>query len=312
VTVAQPVPLEVEDFLTWLSAERGRSANTLSAYRRDLRRYLSWLDEQDHALADVSRADLERYVAALRDEGLAPSTVARAMVAVRSLHRFLVDEDYRDDDPGADFDMPRVPAGLPKALTEAEIEGLLDAVVGDEPSARRDRAILEVLYGTGLRISELTGLSLSDVDLGDGLLRAFGKGSRERVVPLGRMAREALGEWLGPGGRPDMEPERWARRDDAEAVFINKRGGRLSRQGAWAVVRRYGDEVGLGSRLTPHVLRHSCATHLLDHGADIRAVQELLGHASVSTTQVYTLVSTERLWEVYRSAHPRAQGPPGR
>lgn len=312
MTATAVLPLEVEDFLTWLRAEQGRSANTLAAYRRDLRRYLAWLEDVGCTLAQVSRADLEQYVAALRAEGLAPSTVARALVAVRSLHRFLVDESYLDEDPGADFDMPRVPAGLPKALTEAEIERLLDAVVGDEPTARRDRAILEVLYGTGLRISELTGLSLPDVDLSDGLLRAFGKGARERVVPLGRLAREALASWLGVGGRTEMEPERWARRDDAEAVFLNRRGGRLSRQGAWAVVRRYGDEVGLGDRLTPHVLRHSCATHLLDHGADIRAVQELLGHASVSTTQVYTLVSTERLWEVYRSAHPRAMGPSGR
>jgi integrase/recombinase XerD len=308
VTATGTVPLEVEDFLTWLRAEQGRSPNTLAAYKRDLRRYLTYLDEQGSGLGDVTRADLERYVGALRDEGLAPSTVARSLVAVRSLHRFLVDEGYLDVDPGADFEMPRVPAGLPKALSEAEIERLLDAVVGDEPMARRDRAILEVLYGTGLRISELTGLSLPDVDLGDGLLRAFGKGSRERVVPLGRLAREALAAWLDVGGRPAMEPERWARRDDAEAVFLNQRGGRLSRQGAWAVVRRYGDAVGLGARLTPHVLRHSCATHLLDHGADIRAVQELLGHASVSTTQVYTLVSTDRLWEVYRSAHPRAGG----
>jgi integrase/recombinase XerD len=294
--------------LTWLRAEQGRSANTLAAYQRDLRRYLGYLEARDRSLDDVTRADLEQYVAWLRAEGLAPSTVARSLVSVRSLHRFLLDEGHRDDDPGADLDVPRASASLPKALSEREVESLLDAVAGDDPVARRDRAILEVLYGTGLRISELTGLSLPDIDLADGLLRAFGKGAKERVVPLGSMARAALDSWLGPGGRPGMEPERWARRDDAEAVFLNKRGGRLSRQGAWAVVRRYGDQVGLGPRLTPHVLRHSCATHLLDHGADIRAVQELLGHASVSTTQIYTLVSTERLWQAYRDAHPRAHG----
>ncbi len=159
----------------------------------------------------------------------------------------------------------------------------------------------------GLRISELVGLSLNDVDLDAGLIRAFGKGAKERIVPVGSHATRAIVAWLGPGGRPELEPERWARRGDQEALLLNTRGGRLSRQGAWTVVRRAGDRVGLGDRLSPHVLRHSCATHMLDHGADIRTVQELLGHASISTTQVYTLVSTERLAEAYRSAHPRAR-----
>jgi integrase/recombinase XerD len=196
---------------------------------------------------------------------------------------------------------------LPKALAEDEVERLLGAVVGEDAVARRDRAILEVLYGTGLRISELVGLSITDVSLDEGLLRAYGKGSKERVVPIGRLAGEALIAWLSPSGRGALTPERWPRRGDAEAVFLNARGGRLSRQGAWGIVRRYGDKVGLGARLTPHVLRHSCATHMLDHGADIRAVQELLGHASISTTQVYTKVSTERLRLVYEQAHPRAK-----
>jgi integrase/recombinase XerD len=245
-------------------------------------------------------------VADLRAGPLAPATVARAVVAVRSLHRFLADEGRAPADPGADVASPRVPAGLPKALTEDEVAALLGAVVGDDPGARRDRAILEVLYGTGVRISELVGLRLGDLDLESALLRAFGKGSKERVVPVGRHAVAALGDWLGPGGRPALVPERWARRGDAEAVFLNKRGGRLTRQGAWLVVRRWGSEVGLDGKLTPHVLRHSCATHMLDHGADLRAVQEMLGHASVSTTQVYTKVSIERMFASYRAAHPRA------
>ncbi len=305
---ATTVPVEMEDFLVWMAAEQRRSPTTIASYRRDLRRFDAYLEEHGLVLIAVTPADLERFVAVLRAEGKAPSSVARNLVAVRSLYRFLRDEGYPEDDPGADVEVPRVPAGLPKALSEAEIAGLLDSVTGDEPLDRRDRAILEVLYGTGLRISELVGLSLGDLDLAEGLLRAFGKGAKERVVPLGRLARESLVAWLGPGGRPAMEPERWARRDDAEAVFLNQRGGRLSRQGAYLVVRHRGDAVGLGARLTPHVLRHSCATHLLDHGADIRAVQELLGHASVSTTQVYTLVSTDRLWDAYHSAHPRAGG----
>jgi integrase/recombinase XerD len=191
-----------------------------------------------------------------------------------------------------------VPQGLPKALSEQDVTTLLGAVTGDDAVARRDRAILELLYGTGVRISELVTLSLPDLALDEGVARVLGKGAKQRVVPVGRCARQALRDWLSPSGRGALAPERWARRADAEAVFLNARGGRLS---------RHGDRVGLGARLTPHVLRHSCATHMLDHGADIRVVQELLGHASIATTQVYTRVSTERLREVYDQAHPRAR-----
>ena len=274
-----------------------------------------WLDADGRSLEDVSEPDVERYVAQLRSEGRAPASVARALVSVRTLHRFLADEGRLAGDPAAFVAPPKVPQGLPKPLTEDEVRSLLGAVVGDEPAVRRDRALLELLYGTGARISEACGLSLGDLDLDASLVRLFGKGSKERVVPVGRFAREALAAWLAPGGRDRLVADRGGRptgakrttRHDAEAVFLNQRGGRLSRQGAWAIVRRYGDLVGLGDRLSPHVLRHSCATHLLDHGADIRVVQELLGHASISTTQVYTKVSTERLREVYDAAHPRAQ-----
>jgi integrase/recombinase XerD len=299
------LPIEVEDFLTWLSVEQGRAPNTVTAYRRDLVHYLAALGASPD-LATVDASTIRSYLTSLRSEGRAPATVARAFVSIRSMHRFLVAEGYVDRDPSAEVEAPRTPKGLPKALREDEVERLLDAVTGDGPVERRDRAILEVLYGTGIRISELIGLSLGDVDLDARLVRAFGKGSKERLVPLGRVAREALVAWLQPAGRGALVPEQWARRGDAEAVFLNQRGGRLSRQGAWGVVRRYGEQVGLGDRLSPHVLRHSCATHMIDHGADIRAVQEILGHASISTTQVYTLVSTERLWQVYREAHPRA------
>jgi integrase/recombinase XerD len=306
------LPLEAEEFLTWLAAERGRSANTLSAYRRDLRAYWSWLRARDPVARGapagfdaVEEADVAAYVAHLRT-AKSPASVARALVSVRGLHRFLAEEGLTRADPTAHVEPPRVPQSLPKALSEDEVESLLGAVVGDDAVARRDRAILEVLYGTGVRISELVGLSLADVDLDGSLLRVFGKGAKERVVPIGRCAGQALAAWLDPGGRPALAPARWARRGDAEAVFLNARGGRLTRQGAWGIVRRHAGTVGLAARLTPHVLRHSCATHMLDRGADIRAVQELLGHASISTTQVYTKVTTERLWKVYESAHPRA------
>ena len=303
----QDLPLDVEEFLIWLAAERGRSANTLAAYRRDLTSYCAWLRSTGRTLQSVTPPDLDAYVGELRGRGLAPSSVKRATVAVRSLHRFRSDEGMAETDPSVGVETPRVPAGLPKALTEAEVERLLEQVEGDAAIARRDRAILEVLYGTGARISEVCALGLGDVDLDAGLLRLFGKGSKERVVPLGRFARVALMAWLDDVGRGVIAPEQFARRTDADAVFLNARGGRLSRQGAWMVVRKYGDAAGLGDRLTPHVLRHSCATHMLDHGADIRAVQELLGHASITTTQVYTMVSNERLFTVYDEAHPRAR-----
>lgn len=305
--MTQPLPLELEEFLSWLGVERGRSANTLAAYRRDLAAYHEFLAGRRLTPATVTEPVVEDYLAFLRAAGRAPASVARALVSVRSLHRFLEDEGHMATNPAGDVQRPRVPSGLPKALSEAEVLSLLSAVTGDEAVARRDRAILEVLYGCGLRVSELVGLSLADLDLGAHLLRAFGKGSKERVVPVGRMAGDALAAWLRPGGRDEFVPARWARRGDAEAVFLNTRGGRLSRQGAWGIVRRHGDAVGLGDRLSPHVLRHSCATHMLDHGADIRVVQELLGHASISTTQVYTKVSATRLRQIYESAHPRAK-----
>ncbi|MEP6661663.1 MAG: site-specific tyrosine recombinase XerD [Acidimicrobiales bacterium] len=296
---------EREEFLSWLAVEKGRRPNTLAAYRRDLVVYAEWLGERE--LADVSETDIELFVGALRDSGRAPASVARTLVAVRALHRFAASEGGLTTDPTVDVALPRVPAGLPKPLSEGDVTMLLDSVVGREPADQRDRAVLETLYATGMRISELVGLSLGAVDLDQCLLRVLGKGAKERIVPIGQAARRALSDWLSPAGRGALEPARWARRGDAEAVFLNRRGGRLSRQGAWGIVRHYGDRVGLTDRLSPHVLRHSCATHLLDHGADLRVVQELLGHASISTTQVYTKVSQERLRVVYDRAHPRAR-----
>jgi integrase/recombinase XerD len=300
--MAAPLPLAAEEFLSWLAVEKGRSANTRAAYRRDLAAYVEWLAAEGHTLEAVVESDVERYVAVRRASGRAPSSVARAVVAVRTLHRFLLDEGRAPADPAAFVAPPRVPAGLPKPLTEDEVTALLDAVVGVDPVARRDRALLELLYGTGARISELCGLAVPDVDLDAGLVRLMGKGAKERIVPVGGPARRAVAEWFATGGRAALAVGR-----STDAVFLNQRGGRLSRQGAWAIVRRYGERVALADRLSPHVLRHSCATHMLDHGADIRVVQELLGHASISTTQVYTKVSAERLRRVYDAAHPRAR-----
>jgi integrase/recombinase XerD len=302
------VPLEVEEFLSWMLTERGRSTNTLDAYRRDLTAYSRWLLERDSSLETVMPGDLETYLGQRRAQS-APSSVARQLAAVRMLHRFLVDEGHRVDDPTADLDGIRVPAGLPKPLSEAQVASLLDAINGTDPIALRDLAMIEFLYATGARISEVCGLSLGDVDLEQRTARLYGKGSKERLVPVGRLAVDAMRAWLSESGRRHLEPDRWKRRGDADAIFLNRRGARLTRQSAWAVVKQYGRRAGLAPEyLSPHVLRHSCATHLLDHGADLRVVQELLGHASVSTTQLYTKVSQDRLMHVYRDAHPRAKG----
>ena len=293
--------------------ERGLAANTIAAYRRDLRRYAAFL--RDRGIGDppsVSEETVVAYVEQLKavrddeDRALAPSSIARALVAVRSFHRFCVDEGFLAADPSEEIGAPRVPQGIPKALTEAEIGALLAAVTGDDARALRDRAILETLYAAGVRISELVGLDRRDVDLDDGLLRVLGKGSKERVVPVGREALAALTVYL-ERGRPALTAKRTRRTRTDDAVFLNARGGRLTRQGCWRIVRAAGDRAGLGAKLSPHVLRHPCATHMLDHGADIRVVQELLGHASLSTTQVYTKVSPERLRAVYDAAHPRAR-----
>ena len=305
---ADLLPLEVEEFLSWMLTERGRSRNTLDAYRRDLTAYCVFLRDASIGLHTVARGDIEAYLGQRRGQAAAAS-VARQLAAIRMLHRFLVEEGGRTDDPTADLDGIRVPAGLPKPLSEAEVTSLLDAVVGNDPVARRDRALLEFLYATGARIGEVCGLSLGDVDVVNRTARLYGKGSKERLVPVGRLAVEAMNEWLGDSGRRHLEPDRWKSRGDSDAVFLNQHGSRLSRQSAWAVVKHYGRLAGVKpEHLSPHVLRHSCATHLLDHGADLRVVQELLGHASVSTTQVYTKVSQERLLQVYRQAHPRAKG----
>jgi integrase/recombinase XerD len=302
------LPIDAEEFLSWLLSERGRAANTLAAYRRDLAAYVNWLAERGLSIDSVSGEDLLELIAERRAHGSAPSTIARQLAAIRSLHRFLVNEERRGDDPTADLEGVHIPAGIPKALAEAQVTALLTAVTGDDPIARRDRALLELLYGTGARISEVCDLSMGDIDFDGRLVRLFGKGAKERVVPFGRAAADALDHWFAPGGRLDLTPARWRRRDDANAVFLNTRGGRLTRQAAWAVVRKYGRLAGLDAdhQLSPHVLRHSCATHLLDHGADLRVVQELLGHASVTTTQIYTLVTVDRLREVYATSHPRA------
>ena len=300
------LPLEVEEFLSWMVAEKGRAANTVAAYRRDLTSYCAWLDQRGVTPLDVEHVQLVEFVGQRRASEAATSSIARQLAAIRMLHRYLSIEGERRDDPAADLAGVRVPSGIPKPLSEAQVTSLLDAVVVTEPVHRRDLALIELLYATGARISEAVGLSIGEIDLDARLVRLYGKGSKERIVPFGSSAAAALDDWFSVSGRARLVPDQWRTRDDAEAVFLNTRGGRLSRQAAWLVIKKYGTRAGIGHDLSPHVLRHSCATHLLDHGADLRVVQEMLGHASISTTQIYTKVSQERLWDVYRSAHPRA------
>ena len=296
-----------ERFLTWMRVEQGRSDRTIEAYGRDIAQYESYLAKAKSNSRVVKPAVIEKYVGQLRANERAPKSIARQFAAIRMFHRFMLDEGLRTDNPTAFIDGVKVPSGIPKALSEEEVELLLNAVTGVDSLAVRDRALLEFLYATGARVSEACGLSMSDVDMESNVARVFGKGSKERVVPFGRHAKEALESWLGAGGRPMLCPQQWAKRDHADAVFLGARGTRLSRQAAWGIVRKYAMLAGIKSELSPHVLRHSCATHMLVHGADLRIVQELLGHASVSTTQVYTKVDNEVLFEMYRESHPRAR-----
>ncbi|MBS1836770.1 MAG: tyrosine recombinase [Actinobacteria bacterium] len=311
------VPEAAQPFLTYLAVERGRSKLTADAYRRDLRRYGEFLGGLGVELDEVASADVEAYAVCLRTSGLAPSSVIRMLGTVRNLHRFLAAEGLAPCDPTVEIEMPRKPSALPKALAESDVVAVLDAVAvavhqptGDvraDAAAIRDRALLELLYSSGIRVSEACGLGFGDLDLDVSFARVLGKRSKERMVPVGGPAVEAMRDYLDRG-RPVLLGARPADRDAADAVFLGARGRRIGRQAVWDVIRRWARAGGVRGEISPHVLRHSCATHLLDHGADIRTVQELLGHASVSTTQIYTRVATERLVQAYLDAHPRAMG----
>ncbi|WP_072371536.1 site-specific tyrosine recombinase [Thermophilibacter mediterraneus] len=289
------------EYLGYLAVERGSSGNTVAAYGRDLRRYVSWLAELGVSdPEDVTRELVEAHVAELTETGLAPASVERAVSAIKGLHRFMVSDGICSAHPTSDLPLPAKPARLPDVISVEDAGRLLDQPFPRTPTGLRDRAVLEVLYGCGLRASELTGLDLRAVLLDEELLRVFGKGEKERVVPILGTAAEALGAYL-ERGRGALEGRR-----PTQAVFLNARGGRLTRQSVHAIVEKYGRVVGIRG-LHPHTLRHSFATHLLEGGADLRAVQELLGHANVATTQLYTHVDRSHIRRVYLAAHPRAR-----
>ena len=296
----------VLDFLAYLEFERGLSRNTLDAYRTDLLQFGRFLDERELSALDAKPGDVADFLESLaRGDGDArppasPATIHRKSACLRSFYRHLRRDGLLDTDPTATLSTPRRSRKLPQVLTRGEIEKLLSQPRGTEPAALRDRALLELMYACGLRASEAIGLELMDVDIEEGVLRARGKGSKERVVPIGQAALKALRMYL-ERGRPALvkgapEPH----------LFVNFRGGQLTRQGLYKIVRRHAVTAGLADRMSPHTLRHTFATHLLAGGCDLRSVQEMLGHADVATTQLYTHLSSERLKDVYFKAHPRA------
>jgi integrase/recombinase XerD len=302
----------VDDYLRHLSIERGLSKNTILAYRRDLNSYLGYLEKQGvHDASSITESAITGYLTAISESGiLSSNSVARMLAGVRGLHRFWLFESITDGDPSSMVKPPKLPKRLPKAITISEIEKLIEASGPDpkkledgEPDLARvrDRAILELLYATGARISELTALNLDDL-VDPTMVRLFGKGSKERIVPVGSYAQSALEVYL-VRARPVLVKKG----KGTPALFLNQRGGRLSRQSAWQIISDAADAATIQSEVSPHTLRHSFATHLLEGGADVRVVQELLGHSSVATTQIYTLVTVDALREVYATSHPRAR-----
>jgi integrase/recombinase XerD len=296
----------VLDFLAYLEFERGLSRNTLEAYRSDLLQFGAHLDRTEQAALAVQHADLAAFVAELAaGDGERPpvanATLQRKVACLRSFYRHLRRQDLLSDDPTAHLKAPRQTRKLPQVLSRDEVALLLEQPKGTEPTALRDRALLEVMYACGLRASEATGLEVGDVDLEEGILRARGKGSKERLVPIGSTAGRALGVYL-MRGRPRLAGDRLEPR-----LFLNHRGAGLTRQGLYKIVQRHARAAGLASKMSPHTLRHTFATHLLAGGCDLRSLQEMLGHADIATTQLYTHLSADRLKDAYFEAHPRAR-----
>jgi integrase/recombinase XerD len=296
--VKSPRPLEA--WLDHLRVERGLAANTLAAYERDLRALLAFAEGRGASLLELGQSDLAEFVGALRERGLGPRSQARHLFSARGFYRFALREGLGARDPTENLRPPKAFQALPRCLTPAQVEALLAAPDVTGPVGLRDRAILEVMYATGLRASELTGLTVAGVDMELGVVRVLGKGRKERLVPLGREARRWVRRYASEAR------EAFAGGRESPLLFLSRRGGRLSPMGLWGLVRRHAVTARVEGVLTPHVLRHSFASHLLEHGADLRALQAMLGHADISTTQIYTHVTRERLRKLYDQFHPRA------
>ena len=296
---------QIRQFLDFLAVEQGYSENTIAAYRNDLSqftRFLAGMDLPITSCAEVAKDDIVNYILHLKEREYTSSTVARKVAAIKSFFHFLLAEGIIEDDPTATLDSPKVKKRLPKALSHDLVSRLLtEAGKYSTPKGQRDKALLELLYATGMRVSELVLLDIDDVNLASANVRCFGKGAKERIIPIYDQAVHSLKEYLQKG-RPRLTKD-----TKEKALFLNHRGKRLTRQGLWLIIKRYADKIGIGSEVTPHTLRHSFATHMLSGGAGLREVQRLLGHANISTTQIYTHVNSEQLREVYDESHPRAK-----
>jgi integrase/recombinase XerD len=297
--VGSPDTQLLDQFLDGIWLESGLSANTLAAYRTDLLTFQIWLEKKGLALDEATRADLLAYLAANVRSGLSPRSSARHLSTLRRFYRYLLIQGRTQADPTADVRSPVIGRPLPKNISEQGVEKLLSTPPRDTALGSRDRAMLETMYASGLRVSELVGLTLNELDLTTGLVRVVGKGGRERIVPLGEEASESLREYLGQA-RSDL-----LKTQLTDAVFVTRRGGPMTRQAFWQLIKRYAQQAGIGEEFSPHSLRHAFATHLLNHGADLRSVQMLLGHTDLSTTQIYTHVARARLQSLHGTHHPR-------
>lgn len=291
----------LSDYLTYLRVERGLAENTVLSYERDLKKFISFAKKSGFtSIESIQRQQIITYLLKLQGENMAPSSVTRNLASIRSFFSYLNIENLTKNDPSSDLDSPKLSKKLPKVITIDEVEDLLQQPDETDKFGMRDRAMLEILYATGLRVSELISLDVDDVNLELGFLRCIGKGSKERIVPLGKIAISYLKIYL------DNTRNKLVKTIEQKSLFVNFHGRRLTRQGFWKIVKKYANQAGIKSEITPHTLRHSFATHLLENGADLRSVQEMLGHADISTTQIYTHVTQKKLQKVHKEFHPRA------
>lgn len=291
----------LSDYLAYLSVERGLAENTVISYERDLKKFINFAEKAGFtSVESIQRQQIITYLLKLQGENMAPASITRNLASIRSFFSYLNVENLTKMDPSSDLDSPKLPKKLPKIITIEEVETLLQQPDEKDKFGVRDRAMLEILYATGLRVSELISLDVDDVNLELGFIRCFGKGSKERIVPLGKIAIEYLDLYL------DNTRLKLIKTIEQKSLFVNFHGRRLSRQGFWKIVKKYSSQAGIKTEITPHTLRHSFATHLLENGADLRSVQEMLGHADISTTQIYTHVTQKKLQKVHKEFHPRA------
>jgi len=291
----------IDEFLNYLSVERGLARNTLLAYRRDLEKYIEYLSQKSiKASNQVSREHVSNFMFDLKKHDMSATSICRNLAAVKMFHRFLVRENLAKEDPTTLVDTPKLWTRIPSVLTQAEIESMIAAASGKKAQQVRDQAILEIFYASGLRVSELADLKTTSINYDVGFVRAVGKGSKERIIPLGKKAREALQKYLLKA-RPQL-----LKSQANDVLFLSRLGKKISRQSLWAVIKFYARKANIKKTIKPHTLRHTFATHLLEHGADLRSVQEMLGHADISTTQIYTHVDKERLKKVHKQFHPRS------